>query len=275
MELKELQQKANNIRKSIVSMVYAAGSGHPGGALGIADVLTYLYFAEMGVNPQDPQMSNRDRFVLSAAHMVPGLYATLAEAGFFPKEELTTLRKFGSRLEGHTVRNLELGVETTGGSLGQGVSIACGFAAAAKIDKKDWRTYCILGDGESDEGSVWESALFASKYQLDNLVFICDRNNIQLSGNGSTIMPLDPVADKWRAFNWYVIEIDGNNFEEIIGAFRKAREVKNKPTIIIAKTIPGKGVSFMENRWEWHGKAPNEQELQLALSDLKKYDQLG
>jgi transketolase len=275
MELKELQQKANNIRKSIVSMVYAAGSGHPGGALGIADVMTYLYFAEMSVNPQDPQMTNRDKFVLSAAHMVPGLYATLAEAGFFPKEELTTLRKFGSRLEGHTVRNLELGVETTGGSLGQGVSIACGFATAAKIDKKEWRTYCILGDGESDEGSVWESALFAAKYQLDNLVFICDRNNIQLSGSGTTIMPLDPVADKWRAFNWYVIEIDGNNFEEIIGAFRKAREVKNKPTMIVAKTIPGKGVSFMENRWEWHGKAPNEQELQLALSDLKKYDQLG
>jgi len=256
LEIKELQQKANNIRKSIVSMVYAAGSGHPGGAIGIADVLTALYFSEMRVNPNDPQMSDRDRFVLSAAHMVPGLYATLAEAGFFPKEELTSLRKFGSRLEGHTTRNLELG-----------------FAAAAKIDKKEWRTYCILGDGESNEGSIWESALFAYKFQLDNLVFILDRNNIQQTGSGTEIMPLDPVADKWRAFNWYVIEVDGHNFDEIIGAFRKAKEIKGKPSIIIAKTIPGKGVSFMENRWEWHAKAPNEEELKIALEDLRKYDQ--
>lgn len=272
MEISELAQKANNIRKSIVSMLYAAGSGHPGGALGIADVLSVLYFNEMRVNPKDPHMSDRDRFVLSAAHMVPGLYATLAEAGFLPKEELTTLRKFKSRLEGHTVRNLDIGVETTGGSLGQGVSIACGFAMTAKMDKQEWRTYCVLGDGESNEGSVWEAALFAAKFQLDNLVFILDRNNIQLSGSGSSIMPLDPVADKWRAFNWYVIEINGHNYDEIIGAFRKAREVKGKPTIIIAKTIPGKGVSFMENKWEWHGKAPNDEEFRKALDDLKQYD---
>lgn len=251
-------------------MVYAAGSGHPGGALGIADVLTALYFEELKVNPKDPAMSDRDRFVLSAAHMVPGLYATLAEAGFFPKEELPTLRKFGSRLEGHTVRNLEIGVETTGGSLGQGVSIAIGMALAAKLDKKDWRTYCIVGDGESNEGEVWEAAMFAPKFQLDNLVFITDRNNIQLSGDGSDIMPLEPLGDKWRAFNWYVIEIDGNNFDEIKSAFLKAKEIKNKPTMIIANTVPGKGISYMENKWQWHGKAPNDEELKLALDELNR-----
>lgn len=268
----ELQHKANNIRKSIVSMIYAAQSGHPGGALGIADVLAFLYFEEMRVNAKDCCMADRDRFVLSAAHMVPGLYATLAEAGFFPKEELTTLRKFGSRIEGHTVRNMEIGVETTGGSLGQGVSIACGMAMAAKIDKKDWRTYCIVGDGESNEGSVWEAALFASKFQLDNLVFITDRNKIQLSGDGLDIMPLDPLGDKWRAFNWYVIEINGNNFDEIRSAFQKAREIKGKPTMIVANTIPGRGVSFMENKWQWHGKAPNDEEFKQALADLNKID---
>lgn len=275
MEHQELQEKANNVRKSIVSMVHAAASGHPGGAMGIADVLVHLYFAEMRVNPQDPMMMDRDRFVLSAAHMVPGLYATLAEAGFFPKEELLTLRKFGSRMEGHTVRNLEIGVETTGGSLGQGVGIACGMAAAAKLDDKDWRTYCVLGDGESNEGSVWEAALFGVKFELDNLVFILDRNNIQLSGTGQEVMPLDPVADKWRAFNWNVIEIDGHSFDDITGAFRTAREVKHRPTIIIANTVPGKGVSFMENKAEWHGTAPDDEQLKQALTELDSNNAKG
>lgn len=273
--IQDLQQKANNIRKSIVSMLYEAGSGHTAGALGIADVLTALYFKEMRVNPKDPLMHDRDKFVLSAAHMVPVLYATLAEAGFFPKEELSTLRKFGSRLEGHTVRNLDIGVETTGGSLGQGVSVALGFALAAKIDCKECRTYCVLGDGESNEGSVWEAALFAAKHQLDNVVFITDRNNIQLSGDSNEIMPLHPLADKWRAFNWNVVEIDGNNFNEIISAFTQAREIKKKPTMIIANTIPGKGISFIENRWEWHGKVPDQEQLNLALEELKAYDTTG
>lgn len=272
MTVPELKQKANNIRKSIVSMLYAAGSGHAGGAMGIADVLTALYFQEMRVNPKDPKMTDRDRFVLSGAHMVPALYATLAEAGFFPKEELTTLRKFGSRLEGHATRNLEIGVETTGGSLGQGVSLACGMALAAKMDNSNVRVYCILGDGESNEGSVWEAALFAAKYQLDNLVFVLDRNNIQLSGNAEEIMPMEPLADKWRAFNWFVLEINGNDFNEILSAFNKVREIKQKPAILIAKTIPGKGVSYMENKWEWHGKVPDADQLKIALDELTKND---
>ncbi|MEI7579320.1 MAG: transketolase [bacterium] len=272
LEISELQQKANNIRKSIVNMLYAAGSGHPGGSLGITDLLTALYFNEMRINPKDPDMPDRDRFVLSGAHMVPALYATLAEAGFFPKEELITLRKFGSRLQGHCVRNLELGVETTGGSLGQGVSIACGMALAAKLDKKERRVYCLLGDGESNEGSVWEAAMFGHKYQLDNLVFILDRNQIQLSGSSNDIMPMDPMDAKWQAFNWEVITVAGHKFEEIFAALQKARETKNCPTIIIANTIAGKGVSFMEGKWQWHGKTPNAEELNIALADLNKLD---
>lgn len=271
-DINNLKQKANNIRKSIVSMLYAAGSGHTGGPLGIADVMTYLYFREMKINPLDPNMPERDRFVLSAAHMVPVLYATLAEAGFFNKEELMSLRKFGSRLQGHAVRDLTIGVETTGGSLGQGVSLACGMALAAKIDDKPFRTYCVLGDGESNEGSVWEAAMFAAKYQLDNLVFILDRNNIQLSGDSQQMMPLEPLADKWRAFNWYVQEIDGHDFNALEAGFRKAKETLGKPSILIAKTIPGKGVSFIENKWQWHGKVPNQTEIKLALEELKAYD---
>jgi len=272
MDNKELKIHANNIRKNILRMVHSAGSGHVGGALGIADILTYLYFVELRVNPKDPQMFDRDRFVLSAAHMVPALYATLSEAGFFSKEELNTLRQFGSRLQGHTVRDLSIGVETTGGSLGQGVGIACGMAQASKLDNHSWRTYCILGDGESNEGSVWESAMYGAKYCLDNLTFILDNNNIQLSGNGENIMPMSSHKEKWLAFNWNVLEINGHNFDEIAFAFKKAKDTKAKPTIIIAKTIPGKGVSFMENRWEWHGKVPSEFELEKALIDLNTYN---
>jgi len=274
-DLQDLKQKSNNIRKSILNMLYAAGSGHTGGAMGITDVLAVLYFNELRVNPKDPRMSNRDRLVLSAAHMVPGLYATLAEAGFFDKEELITLRKFGSRLQGHTSLNLDIGVETTGGSLGQGTSIALGMALAAKTDNDKYRVYCILGDGESNEGSVWEAAMFGAKYELDNLVYILDRNQIQLSGTSDKIMPLEPIADKWKAFNWNVIEIDGNNHAQIGSGFKKAREAKHKPTIIIANTVPGKGVSFMENKWEWHGIAPNEKQLKDALNELKAYDTKG
>jgi transketolase len=272
LETTELKQKANNIRKSILNMLYAAQSGHTGGPMGIADVMTYLYFNEMRVNPKDPKMPNRDRFVLSPAHMVPVLYATLAEAGFFPREELFTLRKYGSRMQGHAMRDLTIGVETTGGSLGQGVSVACGMALAAKIDKKDRRIYCVVGDGETNEGSVWESAMFAAKFNLDNLVFIIDRNNIQLSGDSSMVMPLEPLADKWKAFNWEVVEINGHDFEEIHSAFQTARETKKRPTVIIAKTTPGKGVSYMENKWQWHGKVPNADELQKGLEELNKLD---
>lgn len=264
----DLQSKARNIRRNILTMLHAAGSGHTAGALSITDVLTYLYFVEMHVNPTDPDMTERDRFVLSPAHMVPGLYATLSEAGFFPAEELLTLRKFGSRLEGHTTRNLDIGVETTGGSLAQGESLALGFAQAARIGGHKYRTYCITSDGESNEGQTWEAAMFAAKYKLDNLVFILDHNEIQLSGASPDIMPHENLSERWRAFNWNVIAINGHDFLEIASALRTAREMKEKPTIIIANTTAGKGVSFMEGKWQWHGKVPNSEELKLALAEL-------
>jgi transketolase len=234
-------------------------------------VLAALYFAEMHIDPQLPHAENRDRFVLSAAHMVPGLYATLAERGFFPKEELNTLRKFGSRLQGHTFRNLDIGVETTGGSLGQGFSIAIGLALAARISEEgrsDYRTYCIVGDGECDEGQIWEGAMFAAKEQLDNLCVILDRNHIQLSDNTEVVMPLEPLAAKWEAFGWHVLEMDGNDMQQVLFALNKARLIKGKPTVIIAHTVPGKGVSFMENKWQWHGRVPDEAELKQALIEL-------
>lgn len=255
-------------------MLHAAGSGHAGGPMGIADVLTVLYFAEMNIDPRSPESPDRDRFVLSAAHMVPVLYATLAERGFFPKEELLTLRQHNSRLKGHTFRDLGIGVETTGGSLGQGINIAVGFALASRLQAQSdqsiekFRTYCVIGDGESNEGSVWEAAMFAAKEKLDNLCVICDRNNIQLSNSSDNIMPLEPLPDKWRAFGWQVLEIDGNDIGQIRFAFNKAKLIKDKPTIIIANTIPGKGVSFMESKWEWHGKVPTDEELQVALTEL-------
>jgi len=269
----DMAKIAHNIRIDIVKMVHAAGSGHPGGALGIADVMTALYFQHMHIDPERPQMAERDRFVLSAAHMVPVLYATLAERGFFPKSELLTLRQFGSRLQGHTFRNLEIGVETTGGSLGQGISIALGFALAAKLGQREgkpgFHTYCVIGDGESDEGQIWEAALFAAKYKLDNLTVILDRNNIQQSGSGTDIMPLDPVAYKWEAFGWKVFQIDGHDFSQINFALEKAKLVPAKPALIVANTIPGKGVSFMEHNYEWHGKAPNDAEFKQAMKELE------
>lgn len=264
----QLQKHAQNIRKHILTATHAAGSGHPAGAIGIADVLTVLYFAEMNISPETPTDPKRDRFVLSAAHMVPGLYATLAERGFFPASELKTLRKFGSRLKGHTYRDLEIGVETTGGSLGQGVSIALGFALAAQMDKRDSRVYCVIGDGESNEGSVWEAALFAAKQKLDNICLILDRNHIQQSGTSDEIMPIDPVAAKWEAFGWQVYPIDGNDVQQIQFALGKARLTVGKPSIIIAGTVPGKGVSFMENNYEWHAKAPSDEEYSKSMLEL-------
>jgi transketolase len=269
----DLTKIAHDIRVSIVKMVHAAGSGHPAGALGITDVMAALYFQHMLIDPERPQMEERDRFVLSAAHMVPVLYATLAERGFFPKSELLTLRQFGSRMQGHTFRNLEIGVETTGGSLGQGISIALGFALAAKLRRREglpsFHTYCVIGDGESDEGQIWEAALFAAKYKLDNLTVILDRNNIQQSGTGTDIMPLDPVANKWEAFGWKVFQIDGHDFSQINFALDKARLVPGQPSLVMANTIAGKGVSFMENNYQWHGKAPNDEELKQALKELE------
>ncbi len=270
---KDLAKLANNIRISIIKMLHAAGSGHPGGALGIADVMTSLYFEQMRVDPANPADDDRDRFVLSAAHMVPVLYATLAERGFFPKTELLTLRELGSRLQGHTFRNLDIGVETTGGSLGQGISIAIGFALAARLRKQEgksgFRTYCVIGDGESDEGEIWEAAMYAAKEKLDDLIVILDRNNIQQSGSGTDILSLDPVAAKWEAFNWKVFQIDGHDWQQIQFAFEKAKLISGKPVLIMANTIPGKGVSFMENNYEWHGKAPNDEETKQALTELE------
>jgi len=279
--LEELKTISNNIRKNILTMTTNAKSGHVAGAMGIADIMTYLYFEEMQIEKvseyfdNDIQRksvfnTNRDRFVLSAAHMVPALYSVLIEKGFIDKTEIDNLRKFGSKLQGHTAIDLTIGVETTGGSLGQGVGIASGFAISSKIFKSESRIYCILGDGESNEGSVWEASMFGNKYRLDNLVFILDKNNIQLSNFTENIMPMDSICDKWKSFGWNVIEIDGNNFDDISKAFYLARETKGKPSIIIANTIPGKGVSFLENNYIWHGKVLNEDELKEALIELDK-----
>lgn len=266
--LSSLEDIAREVRVDIVQMLYAAGSGHTGGALGIADVMTALYFKVLNIDPADPGKPDRDRFILSAGHMVPVLYAVLAERGFLLKSELSSLREFGSRLKGHNQRNLDIGIENTAGSLGQGIGIAVGLALAAKQDKSRWRTYCLIGDGESNEGAVWEAAMLGAKYKLDNLCVICDRNNIQLSNTSDEIMPLEPLADKWKAFGWHVLEIDGNDMTQVLFSFEKAKLLRDKPTLLLARTTPGKGVSFMENKWEWHGRVPKGQELKQALDEL-------
>lgn len=269
MTTKELELKANEIRQSIIEMLVAAGSGHSAGPLGMADIFTALYFEVMKLDPEQPTMPDRDRLVLSCGHICPVLYATLAHRGYFPRSELTTLRKFGTRLMGHP-HNLALpGLETSSGPLGQGLSQAIGMALAARMDKKTWRTYAILSDGEHDEGQTWEAIMLAGKNQLHNLTAIVDRNNIQIDGFTEDIMPLEPLADKYRAFNWYVLEVDGHNFDEIIAALRHARAVFEKPTVIIAHTIPGKGVDFMENDYHWHGKPPKTEEAKTALRELR------
>lgn len=265
----ELERIAITVRRDILEMLNTAGSGHAGGALGIVEVLVGLYFSEMNISPDDPKDPKRDRFVLSAAHMVPALYAVLAERGYMAKKELKTLRTLDSKLAGHTFRDLDIGVETTGGSLGQGMSIALGMALAAKISKETYRTYCVIGDGESNEGQIWEAAMFANKYELDNLCVILDRNHIQLSESTEVVMPIEPVKEKWEAFNWNVVEVDGNDISQVLFAYNKAKIIKGRPTLILANTIPGLGVSFMENKWQWHGKVPNDEELKLALEELK------
>ena len=265
----ELSKQALKIRRESIDMIYRAASGHPGGALSIADILTVLYFKEMNIDPSNPQKEDRDRFVLSKGHASAAYYATLAERGFFPTEELVEFRKLTSRLQGHPDRRYIPGVDMTTGSLGQGLSAANGMAIAGKLDNKDYRVYCVLGDGEIQEGQVWEAAMTSSKYKLDNLCVIVDNNNLQIDGTIDEVMSPYPIDKKFEDFGFHVINIDGHDFSQIISAFDEARKVKNKPTAIVAKTIKGKGVSYMENVAGWHGKAPDDEQFARAISELK------
>lgn len=269
MDIEGLKQKANIIRKDIIEQVYSANSGHPGGSLSIADIIAVLYFDELNINEKNPNWEDRDRLVLSKGHCAPALYAALSERGYFPKENLKTLRNINSNLQGHPNMNDVPGVDMSSGSLGQGLSVADGMAISAKLDNKDYRVYCILGDGEIEEGQVWEAAMAANKYKLDNLCVIVDNNNLQIDGTIEEVMSSYPIDKKFESFGFNVITIDGHNIEEIKSAFKKARETKDKPTCIIAKTIKGKGVSFMENKAEWHGKAPNSEQYEQAIRELK------
>ncbi len=272
---KELALKltANNIRRGIIEGVYNAGCGHPGGSLSIADILTYLYFEEMNIDPKNPKDENRDRFVLSKGHTAPALYAALAERGYFDKEELKTLRKTTSRLQGHPDMKGTPGVDMTTGSLGLGFSAACGMALSGKVYNKDYRVYTILGDGETEEGQVWEAAMFAAHYKLDNLVALIDWNGLQIDGPIAEVMNPAPHDDKFRAFGWHVISIDAHDLNQIEAAYNEARTVKGKPTVIIAKSTKGKGVSYMENKCEWHGAAPKEEQYLIAVDDLNKIEE--
>ena len=268
MNVSELKQKANDVRIGIVTAVHAAKAGHPGGSLSAADIMTYLYFEEMNIDPSNPRKEDRDRFVLSKGHVAPALYSTLANRGFFPVEELKTLRKLGSRLQGHPCMQETPGVDMSSGSLGQGLSAACGMALSAKLQNRDYRVYALLGDGEIQEGQIWEAAMFAGHRKLDNLCVIVDNNGLQIDGKIEDVCSPYPITDKFRAFN--VIEIDGHDFTQIADAFAKARQTKGAPTAIIAHTVKGKGVSFMENQASWHGKAPNDEEFAVALADLER-----
>ncbi|TCS83291.1 transketolase [Tepidibacillus fermentans] len=263
-----LKKIANTIRQDIVKMVAEANSGHPGGSLSAADIVTYLYFHEMKIDPQNPQDPDRDRFVLSKGHASPVLYAALAEKGFFPKEELMTFRKINSRLQGHPSRKSLPGVEQSTGSLGQGLSSANGMALAGKLDQRDYRVYVMIGDGEIQEGMIWEAAMAAAHYKLDNLTAILDYNHLQIDGSVEDILNPAPVDEKFHAFGWHVIEIDGHDMNQIHDAIQEAKQIKGKPTLIIANTVKGKGVSFMENQVGWHGTAPNKEQLQQALEEL-------
>ncbi len=272
----ELQKTANEVRKGIVTAVHGAKAGHPGGSLSAADVFTYLYFEEMNIDPKDPKKENRDRFVLSKGHTAPGLYSTLANRGYFPVEDLPTLRHLGSYLQGHPCMQETPGVDMSSGSLGQGISAAVGMALAAKMDHKDYRVYTLLGDGEIQEGQVWEASMFAGHRKLDNLVVIVDNNGLQIDGKIDDVCSPYPIDKKFEAFNFHVINIDGNDFDQIDAAFKEARATKDMPTAIICKTVKGKGVSFMENSAGWHGKAPNDDEYAVAMADLEKIgEELG
>ena len=268
MNIEDLKMKAKEIRKDIIEEVYNAKSGHPGGSLSIADIMAVLYFNELRIDEKNPRCEERDRLVLSKGHCSPALYASLAERGFFDKEDLKSFRKLDSNLQGHPDLNKVPGVDMTSGSLGQGLSVANGMAIAGKMDNKDYRVYAILGDGELEEGQIWEAAMTSNKYKLDNLCVIVDNNNLQIDGTIEEVMSSYPIDEKFKSFGFNVINIDGNNIEEILSAFETAKQTKNKPTCIIAKTIKGKGVSFMENKAEWHGKAPSEEEYIQAMKDL-------
>ena len=267
-KLEMLKEKALNIRLGALEGIHAASSGHPGGSLAIADILAYLYFAEMNVDPANPKDENRDRLVLSKGHTAPALYAALAEKGFFDKDILKTLRKFGSILQGHPDMKHIPGVDMSTGSLGQGFSAACGTALAGKIDGKDYRIYAILGDGESEEGQIWEAAMFGAHYKLDNLVAIVDFNGLQIDGKVTEVMNPTPLDEKFAAFGWNVCVIDGHNFDEIEAAVENAKATKGKPTAIIAKCVKGKGVSYMENQASWHGSAPKDDQYEQAVAEL-------
>ena len=266
----ELMKTANEVRKGIVTAVHSAKSGHPGGSLSAADIYTYLYFEEMNIDPKDPKKADRDRFVLSKGHTAPGYYSTLAHRGFFPVEDLTTLRKVGSYLQGHPDMKHIPGVDMSSGSLGQGISAAVGMAISAKLSNDDYRVYTLLGDGEIQEGQVWEASMLAGHRKLDNLVVIVDNNNLQIDGKITDVNSPYPIDKKFEAFNFHVINIDGNDFDQIEAAFKEARKTKGMPTAIIAKTIKGKGVSFMEDQAGWHGKAPNDEQYEVAMADLEK-----
>ena len=270
MDTLALKKTANEVRKGIVTAVHSAKSGHPGGSLSAADILTYLYFEEMNIDPKDPKKADRDRLVLSKGHIAPGLYSTLANRGFFPVEDLTTLRHVGSYLQGHPDMKHIPGVDMSRGSLGQGISAAVGMALSAKLDNADYRVYAVLGDGEIQEGQVWEAAMFAGARKLDNLVVIVDNNGLQIDGNIEDVCSPYPIADKFKAFNFNVVEIDAHDFDQIADAFKKAKETKGMPTAIVAKSVKGKGVSFMENQASWHGSAPNDEQYAQAMADLEK-----
>jgi len=266
--IQELQQKAKKFRKEILIMTTQAGSGHPGGSLSAIDILTALYFHHMRINPGSPTWESRDRFILSKGHSCPALYVVLAELGFFQKKELTTLRKLGSILQGHPDMNATPGVEMSTGSLGQGLSVACGISLAGKLDKRDYRVYCMLGDGEIDEGSVWEAAMAASHYKLDNLTAILDRNEMQVDGITDCIMSLEPLKEKWESFGWKTITINGHDIEQILESLDLASTIEGKPTMIIAKTVKGKGISFVEKKLQYHGTVLTQEELVRALEEL-------
>lgn len=266
----ELMKAANEVRKGVITAVYSAKSGHPGGSLSATDIFTYLYFQEMNIDPKEPRKEGRDRFVLSKGHTAPGLYSTLAYRGYFPVEDLKTLRQIGSYLQGHPDMKHIPGVDMSSGSLGQGISAAVGMALAAKLSGHDYRVYTLLGDGELQEGQVWEATMLAAHRKLDNFVAIVDNNDLQIDGSVAVVNSPYPIDKKFEAFNFHVINIDGNDFDQIDAAFKEARTIKGRPTAIIAKTIKGKNVSFMENKAAWHGAAPNDEQYEVAMKDLEK-----
>lgn len=268
-KVKELEIRANQIRQSIIEMLVAAGSGHTAGPLGMADVFTAFYFHILNHDPKNPDWPERDRLILSNGHICPVRYAAMAHAGYFPIEELKTLRKFGSRLQGHPERERLPGLETSSGPLGSGLGEACGIAYAARMDGKKFRVYCTVGDGELDSGNIWESVMFAGKYKLNNLTGIIDRNNIQIDGMTENVMPLEPLKEKFEAFNWHVLEVDGHNIEQFVDACEEAKAIYEKPTMIIAHTIPGKGIPEIEFDYKWHGRSPKPEEAQKFLVELR------